>query len=304
MDTDKNNNISGVKFTNAPWLKVNFDENSIKSTEGLVERLHLNTVCREAGCPNMGECYKNKTATFMVLGKNCSRNCLYCNVGHGKPEAVDASEPENLALAVKALGLHHIVITQPTRDDLPDGGAAHLCACLERLKEMCPELTTELLISDLGGNLSALESILDAGPIVLNHNIETVKRLFPVVRPQGNYEVSLSILKHVKDYSPSTITKSGFMAGLGETKEEVSELMDDLLENGCEILTIGQYLRPSKAHYPVKKYLKPHEFDAYREMALKKGFKYCSSSALVRSSYRAGEALIAAGFTDGGGKSQ
>jgi lipoic acid synthetase len=260
----------------------------------LLRSLNLHTVCEEANCPNIGDCFSRKTATFMIMGDVCTRNCPYCNVSHGKPQALDPQEPENVANAVKTLGLKHVVITSVDRDDLPDGGASHFANVIKKVKEINPGITIEVLIPDFKGSIESLKTVLDANPEVVDHNIETVKELYKIVRPQGNYERSLKILKSVKEISPKTISKSGFMVGLGETKEQIIKLMEDLYKNNVEILTIGQYLQPSKNHLPVYRYYSEEEFKEFEEIGYKIGFKYVFSGIMVRSSFNAQEQLMAA----------
>jgi lipoic acid synthetase len=260
----------------------------------LLRRLNLHTVCEEANCPNIGDCFSRKTATFMIMGHVCTRNCPYCNVSHGKPQALDPQEPENVANAVKTLGLKHVVITSVDRDDLPDGGASHFAKVIQKVREINPGITIEVLIPDFKGSIESLKIVLDANPEVVNHNIETVKELYKIVRPQGNYERSLKILKSIKEISPKTISKSGFMVGLGETKEQIINLMEDLYKNNVEILTIGQYLQPSKNHLPVYRYYSEEEFKEFEDTGYKIGFKYVFSGILVRSSFNAQEQFMAA----------
>ncbi len=258
----------------------------------LLRRLNLHTVCEEANCPNIGDCFSRKTATFMIMGDICTRNCPYCNVSHGKPQALDPQEPENVANAVKTLGLKHVVITSVDRDDLPDGGASHFAKVIKKVREINPGIIIEVLIPDFKGSIESLKTVLDANPEVVNHNIETVKELYKIVRPQGNYERSLKILKSIKEISPKTISKSGFMVGLGETKEQIINLMEDLYKNNVEILTIGQYLQPSKNHLPVYRYYSEEEFKEFEEIGYKRGFKYVFSGILVRSSFNAQEQFM------------
>jgi lipoic acid synthetase len=259
----------------------------------LFRKLNLHTVCEEANCPNIGNCFSRKTATFMIMGDVCTRNCPYCNVSHGKPQALDTQEPENVANAVKTLGLKHVVITSVDRDDLPDGGASHFAKVIKKVREINPGITIEVLIPDFKGSIESLKMVLDANPEVVNHNIETVKELYKIVRPQGNYERSLKLLKSIKEISPKTISKSGFMVGLGETKEQIINLMEDLYKNNVEILTIGQYLQPSKNHLPVYRFYSEEEFKEFEEIGYKIGFKYVFSGILVRSSFNAQEQFMA-----------
>lgn len=275
------------------WLKVNFNKEAVDEVSSLMASLKLNTVCKAANCPNLGECYKKHTATFMILGSQCTRNCRFCNVVHGKPEAVDPQEPENLAKAAATLGLKHVVITCVTRDDLPDGGASQFASCIRELRKACPDTTVEVLISDMKGDTRALDIVIQARPDVLNHNVETVQALYDKVRPEASYERSLEVLRYVKEKAPEMYTKTGIMVGLGETDAQVLELMDDVLATGCDILTIGQYLRPSPAHVEMIEYVTPEKFAYYKREGERKGFSYIASSPLVRSSYRAEEALRA-----------
>ncbi|MBQ8953440.1 MAG: lipoyl synthase [Clostridia bacterium] len=276
------------------WLKVKYNREAVEEVAQLMKDLKLNTVCKEANCPNLGECFRKHTATFMILGAHCTRNCRFCNVSCDRPDQVDPEEPRHVAEAAVQLGLRHVVVTSVTRDDLPDGGAAHFAAVIRALHESCPGATVEVLIPDLKMNTAALDTVLEARPSVLNHNVETVKELYSAVRPQAVYERSLAVLRYCKEKCPDMLVKTGFMVGLGETEEQIDALMDDVLATGCDILTIGQYLQPSRDHAPLQRYVTPVEFEAYKEKALSKGFKYCASAPLVRSSYRAAEALDAA----------
>lgn len=273
------------------WLKVSYNRESVEEIAEIMRQLHLNTVCKEANCPNLGECYKKHTATFMILGSQCTRNCRFCNIACGKPEPVDPEEPENVAKAVAHLKLRHAVITCVTRDDLPDGGAAQFARTIQAIRATSPGTTVEVLISDMKGDRASLDTVMDARPDVLNHNVETVEALYAAVRPQAKYERSLDVLRYCKSVRPEGLTKTGFMVGLGETDDQIDRLMDDVLETGCDILTIGQYLQPSPAHAPLKRYVTPEQFDAYRDLALSKGFRHVASAPLARSSYRAQEAL-------------
>ena len=273
------------------WLKVRYNQQAVEEVAALLGELKLNTVCKEANCPNLGECYRRHTATFMLLGSHCTRNCRFCNVTHAAPEPVDPEEPENVALAAKRLGLRHVVLTCVTRDDLPDGGAAHFARTVAALRRECPGTTVETLISDLQGDRAALDTVLAAAPEVLNHNVETVPDLYAAVRPQADYRRSLELLRYAKEKAPQILTKTGFMVGLGETEAQIDALMDDILAVGCDILTIGQYLQPTAAHYPMARYVTPEEFAAYKERALQKGFRFVASAPLARSSYRAWEVL-------------
>lgn len=275
------------------WLKVSYNKEAVEEIATMMKDLGLNTVCKEANCPNLGECYKKHTATFMILGSHCTRNCRFCNVTYANPQVIDPEEPMHVADAVKKLGLQHVVITSVTRDDLPDGGAEHFAKTIRAIRSVSPNATVEVLIPDLKGSEAALDIVLNACPDVLNHNMETVKELYPSVRPQAIYARSLGLLSYCKKKAPNILTKAGFMVGLGETDEQIYTLMDDVLATGCDILTIGQYLRPSKEHAELKRYATPEEFGQYKKIALEKGFKYAASTPLARSSYQASEALKA-----------
>ncbi len=275
------------------WLKVSYNKAEVDGLAHMLKDMKLNTVCKEANCPNMGECYSKHTATFMIMGSECTRNCRFCNVAPGMPGHLDPEEPQHIAEVVRDLGLKHVVITQVTRDDLADGGAAHMAKTVRAVKETCPGVTVEVLISDLKGDKDALAVVLAAQPDVMNHNVEMVSHLYRKVRPQAIYERSLKVLSNSKEIAPQTLTKTGFMVGLGETDEEVYTLMDDILATGCDILTISQYLQPTEEHWKLDRYVTPEQFDHYKDVALEKGFKFVASSPLVRSSYRAHEALTA-----------
>lgn len=273
------------------WLKVNFNKEAVDEVTNLMAKLKLNTVCKEANCPNLGECYKRHTATFMILGSICTRHCRFCNVSKGCVEPVDPKEPQHLAEAAKELGLKHVVITSVTRDDLEDGGARHFAKTIQAVRELNPHTTIEVLIPDLKGVDANLDIVIRANPDVVNHNVETVKSLYSKVRPEADYERSMHVLKYVKDQAPHIYTKTGIMVGLGETDEQVYEVMDDSLRAGCDIFTIGQYLRPSKLHIEMKEYVTPEKFIEYKKAGEEKGFKYIASGPLVRSSYKAEEAI-------------
>lgn len=276
------------------WLHVrgNTGEENRKVVE-LLRGLSLHTVCEEANCPNCGECFHKRTATFMILGNNCTRNCTFCTVTKGRPVPVDPEEPKHVAAAVKELGLKHVVITSVTRDDLTDGGAYHFAEVIRAIKDAFSENppVIEVLIPDFKGDEAALSTVIAARPHIINHNVETAPRLYPAVRPMAVYERSLELLARVKKEAPEIYTKSGVMVGLGEAHEEVIAVMKDLRKIGCDILTIGQYLAPSKLHHPVVAYVAPEEFAAYKREAEDLGFLYAASAPLVRSSYMAGEAF-------------
>ncbi|MFZ5573549.1 MAG: lipoyl synthase [Thermodesulfobacteriota bacterium] len=270
------------------WLKKRLPEGqAFESVRRLVRGSGLHTVCEEAACPNIWECYNRNTAAFMILGENCSRDCRFCAVGHGPLPPPDPGEPERIAAAVKSLGLDYVVVTSVTRDDLPDCGAGHFAAVVEALRGLTPRRTIELLIPDLLGDASALGVILDAGPDVLNHNVETVPRLYKRVRPQASYSRSIELLRRSRTLRPDLITKSGLMLGLGETPEEVEATLRDLLTADCRLLTLGQYLRPSMRQLPVERYVPPEEFAEWRERALSMGFAQAACGPYVRSSYQA-----------------
>lgn len=249
---------------------------------------NLNTVCENARCPNKNECYQKNTATFLIMGSVCTRNCRYCNIGCETPNPLDSEEPKHIAKAVKELGLKYVVLTSVTRDDLQDGGAEHFAQCLKEIKLLTPQVKTEILTPDFKGDTKAIDIIIKNHTTVFNHNIETVKRVFKTARPQGNYQTSLNVLKYVKENS-DLITKSGLMVGLGETFDEIELTLKDLNAVGCDILTIGQYLSPSKNHLPVDKYYTLEEFEELKKLAKNIGFKNYQIGPLVRSSYKAAE---------------
>jgi len=273
------------------WLKIKLNTN--KTYTGLKkmmreERLH--TVCEEAKCPNIHECWAvRKTATFMILGDLCTRGCRFCAVKTGLPTELDWEEPERVARSVEVMGLRHCVVTAVARDDLADGGAAIFAETIRAIRRRVPSCTVEVLPSDMKGDYESLKTLMDAKPDIFNHNIETVERLTKRVRSKATYRRSLELLKRVKEISPNTPTKSSIMVGLGETKEEIIQAMDDLLEHQVDIMTIGQYLQPTKKHLKVERYVHPDEFAELKEIALQKGFKHCEAGPLVRSSYHADE---------------
>ncbi len=271
------------------WLRVKAPQwQRVGSVKEVLRDLSLNTVCEEASCPNIGECFSHGTATFLIMGPACTRACPYCDIDfEKKPQALDPTEPTRLAEAVRRMGLNHVVITSVNRDDLPDGGASQFVACIQAVRVASPKTTIEVLIPDLCGNWEALAVILSARPEVLNHNTETVPRIYRRVRPQGNYERSLEVLKRSRQIAPWVYTKSGIMVGLDETDEEVRQVMTDLRAVDCDILTIGQYLQPSAKHLGVKEFVTPEQFDAWREWGEALGFLQVVSSPLTRSSYHA-----------------
>ncbi|MBA4373436.1 MAG: lipoyl synthase [Thermodesulfovibrio sp.] len=271
------------------WLKTE-KRPGLHGTKHLFRRHGISTVCEEARCPNRGVCFMRPTAAFMILGSNCTRNCGFCAVNSGGPEPVDAAEPEKVAAAAAEMGLTYVVITSVTRDDLPDGGAGHFAATVRAVRRRLPAAARiEVLTPDFRGDSVALKAVLDSGPDVYNHNIETIGRLYAAVRPEADYRRSLSVLKQVKEIRPSVRTKSGLMLGLGETVAEVHLLLQDLRAAGCDFVTIGQYLRPTRNNLPVVEYVRPEIFEDLRKTALGMGFIYAASAPLVRSSMNAEE---------------
>ncbi len=256
----------------------------------LLKKGRLHTVCQEAACPNQFECFSNKTATFLIMGSQCTRNCRFCNIESSVSlAALDPGEPARIAEAVMQMGLRYVVITSVTRDDLPDGGASHFAETIAQIRKRRADVCIEVLIPDFQGDARALGTVLEAAPDVLNHNIETVPRLYPIVRPQADYRRSLVLLKAVSDFRPSVPVKSGLMLGLGETIEEVHHCLSDLFDSGCRFLTVGQYLQPSREHLPVQRFVTPEEFDALGDVARDIGFEVSACGPFVRSSYHARE---------------
>ncbi|MCH8201874.1 MAG: lipoyl synthase [Proteobacteria bacterium] len=272
-----------------PWIRVKAPTSpAFAETRRLMRELKLNTVCEEAACPNIGECWANKHATVLILGDICTRACAFCNIKTGRPGAVDVEEPAHVATACQEMGLAHIVITSVDRDDLPDGGAGQFVRVIEELRAHSPSTTIEILTPDFRNKEGALEPVVVAKPDVFNHNLETVPRLYPTIRPGARYYHSLKLLDRVKDMDPSIFTKSGLMVGLGEERREVYEVMDDMRSARIDFLTIGQYLRPTPRHAPVERYVPPEEFEEMERMARAKGFLMVSATPLTRSSYHAG----------------
>ncbi|MGH7790611.1 MAG: lipoyl synthase [Candidatus Binatia bacterium] len=270
------------------WIKVRAPGgDGFAATKQVVKELKLHTVCEEAHCPNLAECWGHKTATFMLLGDVCTRNCGYCAVAHGRPVAVDPHEPERVAEGVARLGLRHVVVTSVDRDDLPDGGAGHFAATARAIKQRLPECAVEVLTPDFKGNLTALAQVVDSPIDIFNHNTETVPRLYRLARPGGKYSRVLELLDEAKRRRPKLLTKTGLMLGLGEETDEVHAVMRDLRAVGCDILTLGQYLQPTRDHLKIDRYLPPSEFDALRQVAVELGFRHVESGPLVRSSYHA-----------------
>lgn len=266
------------------------DTDKTRTVRRILKTKCLNTVCENARCPNKNECYTKNTATFLIMGNNCTRNCRYCNISCARPEPLDLNEPFHVAEAVKDLGLKYAVITSVTRDDLSDGGAEHFANCIYEIRKISPNVKIEILTPDFKGNKDSLNTIIKARPNVFNHNIETVRNVFKTARPQGDYDCSLEVLKYIKDNS-DIITKSGLMIGLGETFEDIEQTLVDLKNVGCDILTIGQYIQPSKAHLEVSKYYTPEEYENLKQLAEKVGIKHYQIGPLVRSSYRASELI-------------
>jgi lipoic acid synthetase len=270
------------------WIKVKAPGSpNYLRLKRLMRQKNLHTVCEEARCPNIGECWGNKTATFLILGDTCTRGCRFCAIDKGKPLALDPEEPRNVALVVKDLGLDHIVVTSVNRDDLPDGGAAHFAQTVFWIKQFNPSTRVELLVPDFAGNLQSLETVVNAGIQILNHNIETVPRLYGKVRPGHSYVGSLNLLMAAKKQRPEMLTKSGFMLGVGETTQEVLATLQDLRDNAVDIVTIGQYLQPSTRQLRVERYVTPEEFQDFKAEAELLGFRHVESGPLVRSSYHA-----------------
>ncbi|MEJ2656582.1 MAG: lipoyl synthase [Desulfobacterales bacterium] len=270
------------------WLKKKLPYGSVhKKVDALISKAKINTVCQKAQCPNIWECFSRKTATFMILGDRCTRNCRFCAVAHGPQHPPDIGEPLRIAETVQHLNLDYVVITSVTRDDLNDGGAFLFVQTIHEIRKKVPHALIELLIPDLQGNKDALKSIIEARPNVLNHNIETVPRLYPSVRPEAIYRRSLDVLRQAAVFDPDIVTKSGLMLGLGEHTHEVLNTLKDLLDAGCRLLTLGQYLQPTGAHLPVKRFIPPHEFDNWSKIAIEMGFNEVAAGPFVRSSYHA-----------------
>jgi len=271
------------------WLRVPYyNEQESAYISDMLGELRLNTVCEEAACPNRSECYSNKTATFLILGKTCTRKCSFCNVSSGQPSPVDSGEPQRVAEAARRLNLSYVVITSVTRDDLPDGGSSHFASVISAIRKASPTTKIEVLIPDFGGDYESINAVANAAPDVISHNIETVASLYEAVRSGADYRRSLGVIESVAKLGTTIHAKSGIMLGLGETYDEVIETFDDLRKVGCEFLTIGQYLSPTKSHYPVHEYINPEMFDKYAEIARQKGFNHVASGPFVRSSYHAG----------------
>jgi lipoic acid synthetase len=273
-----------------PWLKRRIQAGATyQQVHRIIQRTKLHTVCEEARCPNLGECFSQGTATFLILGDRCTRNCRFCAVAHGPVGPPDSDEPRRLAEAVRSMELRYVVVTSVTRDDLSDGGSGHFAQTISEIRGQVPAAQIEVLVPDFQGSDSAIRTVVQARPDVFNHNLETVARLYPKVRPGADYRRSLRLLRRVRALSSAMPTKSGLMLGLGESPEELREALLDLLEAECRILTLGQYLQPSRDHLPVERFLPPEAFEQWREAALEMGFREVASGPFVRSSYRAGE---------------
>jgi lipoic acid synthetase len=271
------------------WIRIKLPTNDkVNQIKQSLRENRLHTVCEEAACPNLGECFSHGTATFMIMGDLCTRRCPFCDVAHGKPQPLDAEEPHNLAHTIAAMALKYVVVTSVNRDDLRDGGAGHFAACIAAIREQSPQTTIEVLTPDFRGRMEVALDILRRQPCdVFNHNLETVPRLYLEARPGADYQTSLQLLRRHKALLPEVPTKSGLMLGIGETEAEVVQVLKDLLEHGCSMLTLGQYLQPSKEHLAVKEYIHPDQFKRYAEIATELGFKQVASAPLVRSSYHA-----------------
>jgi lipoic acid synthetase len=270
------------------WLRVKIGGGeTYQKVKTLLRSTQLHTICEEAKCPNIAECFGSGTAVFLLLGKICTRNCRYCHVIHGVPEGLNENEPADIAASVQSLGLKYVVLTSVTRDDLPDGGAHVFSETIRHIRQMNPDIRIEVLIPDFQGNIGAVRRVVDAGPDVLNHNIEVVEALFPTIRPQGDYNRSLSVLRTIKTLKSTMKTKSGLMIGLGETREQILLTLKDLRLAGVDLLTIGQYLQPTRHHAEIQRYYTPDEFQDFKTIALTLGFTHVESGPLVRSSYHA-----------------
>lgn len=273
-----------------PWLRIKLPSSeNFSCTSGLIEDLNLNTVCQSAKCPNKWECFSKNVATFLVMGHICTRNCAFCNITSGDLDPLDPTEPARVAEAAKRLELKHVVITSVTRDDLPDGGSAHFADCITQVRDAMPDCSIEVLIPDFQGEEAALTTVLDARPNILNHNLETVPHLYNTIRPQADYRQSLDLLETSKRIAPAIPTKSGIMVGLGETDDQIMKVLDDFAAADCDIVTIGQYMQPSRQHPFVERYVEPEVFEHYAEQGKKRGIKHMFSAPLVRSSYNAAQ---------------
>ncbi len=287
IEKKHNENVSGATRRLPDWFRMERPAGvNYSRLKNLSIKNNLHTICKSGNCPNIGECWNAGTATFMILGDICTRACKFCSVKTGRPLPVDWDEPRRLAESIRALGLRHCVITSVDRDDLEDGGAEFWAATVQEIRKLNPGLTLETLIPDFRGNLQDAQKVIDAGPEVISHNLETVRRITPRIRSLNRYETSLGVVRHIAS-SGRAVPKSGIMLGLGETREEVLETMEDLRRAGCRVLTIGQYLQPTRANHPVKEYINPGTFKEYERIGLEMGFRFVESSPLVRSSYHA-----------------
>lgn len=287
---EKQKNPDRVSGRKPDWIRAKAPQGKIYAeTKALVRKQKLTTVCEEAGCPNIGECWNQRHATFMIMGEVCTRACSFCNVATGRPDALDKLEPLRIGVAVKQMGLKHVVITSVDRDDLDDFGSEHFVKTIQAIRMKSPETTVEILPGDFGGDWAALDCVIDAAPDVFNHNLETVPRLYPTIRPGARYFRSLRLLERVKERDPNQFTKSGLMVGLGETREEVGQVMDDMRAAKIDFITIGQYLQPTPKHAPIDKFWTPEEFEGLTRMAKAKGFLMVSATPLTRSSHHAGD---------------
>jgi lipoic acid synthetase len=285
--------INPIRTGKPAWLRRKLPSGpQYEQVRSMIGNGQLHTVCQEANCPNQFECFSARTATFLILGATCTRNCGFCNIEGGRPRPLDPDEPRRVADAAAEMDLRYVVITSVTRDDLADGGASHFVATIHALREVISGVQVEVLIPDFKGDRSALKQVLAARPDVLNHNMETVSRLYPQVRPQANYRQSLELLERAAHIAPDTPAKSGIMLGLGETADEVLQVITDIFQTGCRMLTIGQYLQPTPEHLPVVDFITPEKFDAWREVAMNMGFEKVAAGPFVRSSYHAEEMLM------------
>ncbi len=288
---------NSTRIRKPAWLRQKLPVGAAyEHVRAMLKENRLHTVCQEAKCPNMWQCFSRQTSTFLILGPRCTRNCRFCSVEHGTPVPPDPAEPGRVADAVKNMGLEYAVITSVTRDDLPDGGAQFFAQTVHEIHNALPDAQAEVLIPDFQGNADALQTVLDSGIAVLNHNLETVPRLYPSVRPEAIYRRSLDLLSQAKKYNAAIATKSGLMLGLGETSDEIRRTLEDLRNSGCDLLTLGQYLQPSASHLPVERFIHPDEFEMWRQTALEMGFAAVASGPFVRSSYHAKELFCAMAF--------
>ena len=288
---------NSTRIRKPAWLRQKLPVGpAYEHVRAMLKENRLHTVCQEAKCPNMWQCFSKQTATFLIMGPHCTRNCRFCSVEHGPPVPPDPAEPARVAEAVKNMGLEYAVITSVTRDDLPDGGAQFFAQTVHEIHNALSDAQAEVLIPDFQGNADALQTVLDSGIAVLNHNLETVPRLYPSVRPEAIYRRSLNLLSQAKKYNAAIAAKSGLMLGLGETSNEIRRTLEDLRNSGCDLLTLGQYLQPSASHLPVKRFVHPNEFEMWRQTALEMGFAAVASGPFVRSSYHAKELFCAIAF--------